>query len=1613
MTAFAAETLSFLEQSRARRLDSYRSTPEDINAHYSDEGQIQADYHKRFAFELIQNADDAMGETTDEKKVRFELNGDTLLVANTGRPVDQEDVRALCTMSYTTKDASGEQEAPIGHKGRGFSSVLDLTEKPQVFSTGISFEFDRERSRECIAEVVEELDEWSWSAIDGIPLMRLPFPPEKVPDRAEELLEDEYNTVFRFELKRPALRKNAIDAISDLDRHTAVFLQNLEELEISLDGSTERWEIDRQHKPLDSETTSLEFTTVTHTANGGESDQQFFALFSRTGIDIGDHTGGIDVNSWGEVDHTRIGVAFQVEDEADGIHLRRLDERPSIHVFLPTEEQCPIPVLVNGAFYTKISRTSIDVTDDEDNYNAFLLRQIADLLATDVQSYVSQTATTAEEFLDCLDFTQLSPEVQAESGTLDGAFVAALRDAFVDVPVFPRFEIGTERTDLIALNELLVPYYAETRPQIAEYIARIHGEERLSIEGIAPDGYFPRTSLLSPERAAILDALSATVLDPEEVPVVLGSVPDERSPLNKYPEPADELAVDPILQVLIWVYETISDQDEVLDDFKTACHQAAVFPIGRPNEEGVVEHVAKQGESELEFFFPPQADIPDVQLPGIAFLTPPVYRPEADVDSRTQSQLVDDLKPALETIWGVNDFEFEEVARAAVFPLLPSPRQPDVDDSPLRERAVLELVWQLADESVTPDSPLPHIERTQTLHRLCLLPVPTRAGDWAPACRVYFGTDWQPDMSDAQCVEPLFEGANIDGVQYLAPPDEFPEVTDPESDEPDEFDEEQSAFNVWRDFFRWLGVSPHIRITPFFDPQTRRDLMSTKGIERPNQASVLDTLTDEEWERYREHLTEELDSDGRQRGENDSIYQIQGVEFFDQLVAAAVSSDSTESDRDVATRLFEHVTAWWRDSLQRYRNPVLATHDVSSFGWRNQNCPKESEKRRVGLNLWLWQLQHATWCPSNHGVRQPNEVWLPVDSVRTRFRMHDTYLLPVLPEEAVEKARDATDFLSAVGVRRDLSQTSFRPRDARTVTRTIANTFTDESNSLRSTDQVSNSLRQIKSAYRYVSELLPPLPDQQRTVTDEEWVEAQDDLAEIDVLCRYPSGEFAFESAGEVYFVDAPDVLEQIPFTGLPVFVLQEPDAVSFGTYFGLRDLESTTEATPKFIDERPDQRETLVEKLEAVAPYILCRLEAERQSQELITRDINGMRAFLDDLELVDTISVEYELTHNDETTTVSSEPVYYLDRRSRSRTEPAVPVLKASPNEDEQYRHLARAICGALDVSQFEGVVTMLTAADDRQRRDYLTLAGAPSSADEIESKRRALLEGVDAESEEGVVVVPEDRDDDEKPKADKIENTRDPAREQIKERTSNTRERPIYASDELTVDGESVIIVTDPSTPEQDTDEDDGNGDSGGGDGSGGGPSMDYRTAVDNLGMNITLQHERSRLRDAYDFENRDDTPDDYVFEVETEANIEDAQENEIAGPVIDHLTKDVGLPLPYPGFDILTVNPDTGKADRLIELKSSGHDTRTPAISWNEWKTARTADVSDLFYLYIVGNLRKDIQSDPYLREIPNPFELLRAETQEREETKKEVKVDVTRFRKRAEVRETSLTRRAEE
>lgn len=1591
MTGSDHSAQQFLEGLREDRLDSYRYTPQDIQAHFSDEGQIQSDYHKRFAFELIQNADDAMQGIGGEKKVRFEVHDGVLLVANTGRPIDRKDVTALCTMSHTTKGADGEKRASIGHKGRGFSSVLEITDRPQVYSTGISFEFDGDRSQEEISSILEEVEGWSMDRIDGVPLMRLPFSPQKTPDRVQKLLDKEYNTVFRFPLKDKRVLEDVIETVRSVDRNTVLFLQELEQLTVDVEGQKEEiWDINREQKSWSSDSTTVTFVSVRQHGAEAESDEKTFALFSRDEVEIKGHTGGIDENTWGDVKYTRIGLALRVREESDGVHLTRLEEKPFVHVFLPTEEQCPIPVLVNGAFHTAISRTNINVTRDEDNYNGFLLQQVAHLLATDVREYAEQTATTVEEFIDCLDFTDV-PVDSRDVDRLEGRFIEALQDEFAAVSFIPRLEKLASEKELDnpgvkSISEIVVPYYSNKKPKIAEAVARIYGNDKLDLSSIEATGWFPKTTLLNPRRAAILEGLGASVLDPEDVPAVLGSAPDESSPLMNYPDQGEELAVDPILQVLIWIWKTVSGQDEVVDRFIEAAQDSDVFPVGTPDGR-IVRHVAKTDGT--KFFIPPRRELPDIELPGIRFLTLPVYRPEASVETQKQSELVEELKPGLEAIWDVSEFDFEEVVRAAVFPKVQSPQNDEWDDSELRDEQILDLIRRLGSQSIKPDQPLPFVERDGTLHRLCLLPVPTRDGGWAPAYRVYFGKEWQPELPEAAQIESLLQEANVDQASYLARPEELPGDVSGDKDHEGDTDE-NSVFDSWKRFFRWLGVSQHVKLEPLFDPTEERQMTAMNGMQRPEDASILIRLEEVDWQAYRQHLLEALESSGKERREYDSVYQLQGVEYFNQFLEEA------NQDRAVAELLFRHLVYWWQEDLRDYENPVLATSDQRTWTRRNQNSPTEVEERRVGLNLWIWQLMRASWCPSNRGRFKPEEVWMPTETVRKRFSIHETMLLPVLSEEVREAASEVPDLLAKLGIRHEVSRESIKPDDAVIITETVSDMFAD-----REDEFIADSLRQIKPVYRYLSELLPGL-DQSRTITDGVWQEAQVRLQQIPVLSRDGSG-FAFELAGKTYFVRSPDVLDRIPVEGVPIFVLQEDESVRFGTYFGLLDLEEEADPEPEFLGEDKEETDEVIDFLEQMAPFILCRLEAERPSQDLIDDDINGMAAFLENLMLVEEIDVKYQFDAGDEETVIESKPDFFLDRRGRDQNERPLPFVKKVPAEEDQHRILARALCEYLGVSQLEGVMTLLNAETDQQRRQYLRLAGAPSTPDEIEGKRQELF----GEDEKGEKEFEYKFDDERKAEGFEEEDSReslDPEGEIERGKQQETRDHPVYDSSELSMQGDSITITTEPEEGDKGTSKNEGSS-PGRSTGTATSVTPDYRTRLDKLGMSITLQSEWKRLEEEYDCEN----PQEFVFDIHNENEIEEAKKDEVAGPVLEWLEKQ-GLPMPFPGFDILTVNPETGKADRLIELKSSGHDTRTPPVTWNEWKTASNKEVRDIYYLYIVGNLRKDVKSDPYLREIPNPFDLLNARTQERREVKKEVKVNVKSFEERTEneVREVKIS-----
>ncbi len=127
------------------RIESYRSTPRDIEEHVSMEMRSrEGGYRGRAIYELAQNALDAMVEAGDERgRVVVLLEPHRLVVANTGAPLDAEGIDALLYANIGRK--RGQQ---IGRFGLGFKSVLQITRRPMILSRCISLAFDEERVRD-------------------------------------------------------------------------------------------------------------------------------------------------------------------------------------------------------------------------------------------------------------------------------------------------------------------------------------------------------------------------------------------------------------------------------------------------------------------------------------------------------------------------------------------------------------------------------------------------------------------------------------------------------------------------------------------------------------------------------------------------------------------------------------------------------------------------------------------------------------------------------------------------------------------------------------------------------------------------------------------------------------------------------------------------------------------------------------------------------------------------------------------------------------------------------------------------------------------------------------------------------------------------------------------------------------------------------------------------------------------------------------------------------------------------------------------------------------------------------------------------------------------------
>ena len=421
---------TFLDELR-HRTSLYR-TVASLGDHVAQE------YRGRAVMELLQNAHDVLGRGGggDRHQVSFVLNSSSrkpeLLIANSGRPFRRKDFSGICQLAQSPKNPNKN----VGNKGLGFRSVLELTTRPEVWSTApadddiaFTFGFDPD-VLESIAHVAKRLfdrdvptdwafgpkpvvdwldkqfDEYQRSllsrdGINGVAQVKdwlleevrknlspyvLPRFLGDPPPQVARLLDTGHVTVIRLPLDggRAGSTEEAIQSVREqleaLDEAAMVFLPHLSVLRREIDEEV----IEFERKVV------AERTLFT---GGSPGARNTLLRVGRTGPDASDATQrAFRVWSWvlGGADQPeakdRIKAAVrhlpnrwpEVEQVEVAVAVEDMREarQGALVIFLPTTMKTGIGAHVNAPAYGSLDRTTINFGDE---YNELMLEFVTDL----------------------------------------------------------------------------------------------------------------------------------------------------------------------------------------------------------------------------------------------------------------------------------------------------------------------------------------------------------------------------------------------------------------------------------------------------------------------------------------------------------------------------------------------------------------------------------------------------------------------------------------------------------------------------------------------------------------------------------------------------------------------------------------------------------------------------------------------------------------------------------------------------------------------------------------------------------------------------------------------------------------------------------------------------------------------------------------------------------------------------------------------------------------------------------------------------------------------------------------------------------------------------------
>lgn len=345
------------------------------------------DDRTHFIFELLQNAEDALGrrgEWHGSRKVAFTLNPTCLTLSHFGKPFDEADVKSVCDIAESTKN-----ESSIGRFGLGFKSVYTVTDFPEIHSGDEDFAIENYVFPKKMARSARATDETQ---------IVLPLKPEDA-SAAQDI-----TAGFRH-----------------LGPGALLFLRHIDEINWGVESGATGFYLRNTPESLGP---NVQRITVIGQETGKPEVDQNWLVFHRDVFSVAQETVG------------RVEVAFSLiaVKDAPGRWSVLPVTASSLVVFFPTVVPTHLGFLVQGPYRTTPSRDNIPRGEP---WNQHLVKETS-ILLVDAMRWLRDNAMLDTSALRCLPLDR----EKFPAGAMFAPIFEIVRRALLNELLLPRFDGG-------------------------------------------------------------------------------------------------------------------------------------------------------------------------------------------------------------------------------------------------------------------------------------------------------------------------------------------------------------------------------------------------------------------------------------------------------------------------------------------------------------------------------------------------------------------------------------------------------------------------------------------------------------------------------------------------------------------------------------------------------------------------------------------------------------------------------------------------------------------------------------------------------------------------------------------------------------------------------------------------------------------------------------------------------------------------------------------------------------------------------------------------------------------------------------------------------------------